>query len=192
MEAALRCFARSGYSGASVQEIIASTPFSKPTLYYHFQSKEGLFRTLVNSASDECYRRMREAAAKSEAVGEQLEEILTSLFEFLSKRKDLTRLAFSTSFAAPDEVPANTPDVSRRRRNFECMHSVIREALRKGVLDKAFDSKELTRGIYGALNYHLMANLLFAGTKLNRAAARQIVKLFLVGAAAKPPESAQN
>lgn len=43
---ALSHFAAKGYNGVQVKEVAAEAGVSKPTLYYHFGSKEGLFRQL--------------------------------------------------------------------------------------------------------------------------------------------------
>ncbi|HEX9082847.1 MAG TPA: TetR/AcrR family transcriptional regulator [Holophagaceae bacterium] len=44
--AALSHFAAKGYDGVQVKEVAEDAGVSKPTLYYHFGSKEGLFRQL--------------------------------------------------------------------------------------------------------------------------------------------------
>ena len=43
---ALSHFAKRGYDGVQVREVAEEAGVSKPTLYYHFISKEGLFRQL--------------------------------------------------------------------------------------------------------------------------------------------------
>lgn len=52
---ALTHFASKGYDGVQVKEVAEEAGVSKPTLYYHFGSKEGLFRQLclVSLASTE-------------------------------------------------------------------------------------------------------------------------------------------
>ena len=41
-------FAERGYAATSVREIAEAVGVTKPTLYYHFGSKDGLFTALVN------------------------------------------------------------------------------------------------------------------------------------------------
>lgn len=45
--AAARLFADRGYDATSVREIVAEAGVTKPTLYYHYGSKEGLGRSLL-------------------------------------------------------------------------------------------------------------------------------------------------
>jgi AcrR family transcriptional regulator len=59
LESAIAAFARKGYAGTSVQDILQATHLSKPTLYYYFESKAGLFRAILDFAYDECFRLMQ-------------------------------------------------------------------------------------------------------------------------------------
>jgi len=182
LEAALELFAAKGYSGTSVQDVVSRTPFTKPTLYYHFGSKTGLFKALLEQASDGCYEIMQAAAASSDCLDEQLVNILAAMFQFFRDRKDLTRLAFAAAFAAPKELPADLNQGSRRSRAFNFFHSLISRAIANGTLTKSLNSRTLTYGIYGALSFYLMANVLLPGTKLDRQTAEDVVNLFLNGA----------
>src|SRR5580658_10498132 len=105
LQAALKRFANAGYAATSVQQIVDDAQVSKPTLYYHFQDKAGLFKALVHQAHDARFRVICEAAAKSPHIREQLEHILTDLFDYVVRNQELMRICFATMFAAPGEVP---------------------------------------------------------------------------------------
>jgi AcrR family transcriptional regulator len=185
LRAALKHFAMRGYAGASVQDIIADAGFSKPTLYYYFKNKAGLFEALMEYAYDECYRLLQTAASRSGEIETQLVEIGADLFEFLRQKRDLTRIGFATAFAAPGELPDGVNTRAKGQRNFEFVHNLIKQAMARGKLDTHFSSLELAYGIYGAWCFHLMANLALRNTTLNRRTAERIARLFLGGAAAK-------
>ncbi len=185
LRAALRRFAHSGYAAASVQQIVDDAQVSKPALYYYFRDKTGLFQALVDEAHDERYRLMLAAVSRAKDLKGQLVEILTASFDFLQKNRELMRIAFATAFAAPGEVPEDLSYSEKCERNFEFIHSLIKQALKDGALDKRFDSWELAYSFYGQLNSYLISQLLRPECRLNRKAAGRIVELFLVGAAAK-------
>ncbi len=186
LRAALRLFAHNGYTGASVQQIVDEARASKPSLYYYFGGKAGLFRALVERAYDERYRLMREAVARGEGLPEQLVLILTALFKFLKDNRDLVRLAFATAFAAPGELPRDLNCQVRGQRNFDFIARLMKKAVAEGLLDKRFTSRELAYGFYGQMNTYILANLLHSRGGLNRRTAERIVALFLAGAAARP------
>ena len=52
LDAALRVFAATGYSGASMDAIAASAEVSKPTLYQYFGAKEQLFAAMMLEKRD--------------------------------------------------------------------------------------------------------------------------------------------
>lgn len=185
LDAGLRLFAERGYAATSVQQIVTAARVTKPTLYYYFGSKAGLFQALVNSAHDERYRLMQEAAERAGSLEEKLVEIVAALFAFQREHRDLMRLAFATAFATRGEVPREVSYLDKCARNFEFLHALIRQGLAEGILDRRFESRELTYGLYGQLNIYSMAHLLLPDCQLDRLTARRVVDLFLAGAAAK-------
>lgn len=187
VKAGLRLFAERGYAGTSVQDIVDAAGVTKPALYYYFGNKAGLFQALVESAHDERYRLMQQAARRAERLEEQLVEIVAALFEFFRHNRELMRIAFATAFAAPGELPKELRYWDRCARNFEFVHDLIKTGLRERILDPKFDSRELAFGLYGLLNIYIMAHLLMPGCALNRQTAARVVELFLAGAGAKRP-----
>jgi AcrR family transcriptional regulator len=183
LHAALKRFAHGGYAATSVQQIVESARVSKPTLYYYFRDKAGLFQALVNEAHDKRYRFMQEAAARGRTVREQLIEIVAVLFDYFRQNRELMRIALATAFASPGEMPAGLRYADRCERNFEFVHSLMKQGLANGELNQQFDSRELAFGFYGQTNAYLMAHLLMPDCRLDRQTARRIVDLFLVGAA---------
>jgi len=185
LRAALKRFAHCGYAAASVQQIVKDARVSKPTLYYYFPDKAGLFQALVNEAHDERYRLMREAAARGKTVREQLVEIVAVLFDYFRENRELMRISLATAFASPGEMPDGLRYTDRCERNFEFVHALMKKALDNGELNDRFDSRELAFGFYGQTNAYLMTHLLMPDCRLNRQTAERIVDLFFAGAAAK-------
>lgn len=185
LDAALKQFAHRGYSGASVQAIVDSARVTKPTLYYYFANKAALYKALVDSAHDERFRLMQDAAAKGETLEEKLVEILDALFKFLDGHSELMRLAFATAFVSPGELPTKMNNFEKPKRNFEFVHSLIKNDLKTGKLNRRFASEELAYGFWGLMNIYVMAQLILPERRLSRKRARDIVDLFLQGAAKK-------
>jgi len=185
LRAALKHFAHSGYAAASVQQIVDAARVSKPALYYHFSDKAGLFQALVDEAHDDRFRLMQAATTAAADIKVRLVEILAALFAYTQKNRELMRISFATAFAAPGEVPAGLRYSEKCERNFEFIHSLMKQAVAAGVLDRQFDSRELAFGFYGLMNSYLVSQLLLPDCRLNRQTAVRIVKLFLAGAAVK-------
>jgi len=187
LEAALKLFAKRGYAGTSIQDIVDQTTGSKPSLYYHFKSKEALYEALLASAFDEAFALLQKAAARSQDLEEQLINVLDGQFEFQKNNPDLMRLVFAGAFASPEELPQPVGKADRGgRRGFDFVHSLIQAGVASKALDESVDSLDLANGFYGALLYYLMVATVEKDIQLDRPLARRIVRLFLHGAAAKP------
>src|SRR5439155_4423766 len=95
LASAVKAFARRGYAGTSVQDILKATGLSKPTLYYYFQSKAGLFRAILDFAYDESFRLVQAGVKGKETCRQRLIEVAAALFEFATRHQNLTRLVFA-------------------------------------------------------------------------------------------------
>ena len=190
LQAALKRFANAGYAATSVQQIVDDVQVSKPALYYYFQDKAGLFEALVHQAHDARYEVLRNAAARGSHIREQLENILTDLFAYVSENRELTRISFATMFAAPGEIPENLHFADKCERNFEFVHSLMQQAQARGDLDRRFASRELAFGFYGLANFYVVSHLVRPEAVPDQQGAKRIVDLFLTGAGVRQPAAA--
>lgn len=185
LQAALKSFADRGYAATSVRQIVDAARVSKPALYYYFKDKAGLFAALVDQAHDERYELMQQAAQRGHTLAQKLEEIAAAIFDFSVQNRELMRLAFATAFSASGEAPGQTRCREKGKRAFDFIRSLIQSGQASGELDSRFTVEELAMGIYGQLNSHVMVRLLVPECPLDRQTARQIVRLFLEGAAGR-------
>jgi AcrR family transcriptional regulator len=102
LETALELFVTRGYEGTSVREICEAACITKPTLYYFYGSKEGVFRALVHGALEELRQDAEAALAQPVPFIEQLKIITRNFFAEASRRRKLWRfIASSRSLVDP-------------------------------------------------------------------------------------------
>lgn len=182
LEAALKQFARKGYAGTSVRDIVAAARVSKPVLYYYFSNKADLYRALVAWAGDERLRLMREAVARGDTLAGRLQELCASLFEFSRTHRGLMRLAFGTELAAPGEGPSEAHCFEKGWQSFQFIQDLIEQGRKDGELNRRFDSRALAMGFSGLMHLHVLLHLVQPEQPLNRPTAEAVVDLFLSGA----------
>ena len=182
LSAAIPIFARKGYAGTGVQEILDAAHLSKPTLYYYFGNKAGLFHAILDSAYDDSFALMKLAVKAGTSVEEQLAGAAAALFEFTETHRDLTRLVLATIFAAPEEVPPEAINTAKRRQNFDMVLGVFEQARSRGEVDPLFDLDDLAHGFLGAVSHRIRTHLLTGEGDLDRQLAEKIVLLFMNGA----------
>jgi AcrR family transcriptional regulator len=95
---AARLFAERGYEATSVREIVETAGVSKPTLYYYFQSKEGLARALVTVPLASLVLTMRQIVTTSEDPVAGLEQVIDAQYACCREDPDRGRFIYSLLF----------------------------------------------------------------------------------------------
>jgi outer membrane protein TolC/AcrR family transcriptional regulator len=153
LDAGLKQFANRGYAGTSVQDITEDAKVTKPTLYYYFQSKEGLFQALVDQAMDERLELIRQAAPPDMPTVDQLTAIMVAVTEFAKRQPDLLRLCFSIAFAAPGEFPTGFKKHHKILESLMFVSEIIRIGLERGDLNPSFTVDELTQTYFHLIQH---------------------------------------
>ncbi len=102
--AAEATFARSGYHGASLDDIAHAAGVSKALIYEHFDSKRELHGSLLDAQAAEIFRRLEAAAARGETREERLRNGIDAFLRFVEERREAWRALFRD--AADPEVAA--------------------------------------------------------------------------------------
>lgn len=135
-KAAIYLFARKGYAGTSVREIVEKAKTTKPCLYYYFKNKEGLYLSILQETLNEFLNIVSEEANRSLKPSEQLKQLCKKLFKKFKEKKDIVRLIHSFFYGPPQSAP---------HFDFESFHKVFNEAVRKKI-DLAIEEKEFFDG----------------------------------------------
>jgi outer membrane protein len=199
LDAGLKLFANRGYAGTAVQDITEEAKVTKPTLYYYFESKEGLFQALVDQAMDERLRLMQQAAPPEKPTVDQLTDIITALTGFARRQPDLLRLTFAIAFAADGEYPTGFKKQAKMRASFEFIAGIVQVGLDRGALNPNYNVMELTQSYFHLVQHSIAITIIepkFSRLKPPiplppRMEPKRIVELFL-GGAANPKPSATN
>lgn len=125
---ATRLFAAQGYSATPIQAVADAAGVTKPTLVYHFHSKEGLRDAVLTGVLDHWQAEVPRllAAATATRKGPRLDALLDALFTFFRAEPALARLILREMLDRPDEMGA------RLRRQLQPWTALLAEALRMG------------------------------------------------------------
>lgn len=178
LESALRLFSERGYDAVGVQEIVEGAGVTKPTLYHHFKSKQGLLETLL----DERLQPLDEAlAAACDYQGDlpwTLERIVSAYLAFATRDRAFYQLLLSTYYA-PFENAAHKAVASRLQRHFALLEQVFVAAV-PGHGNLKGKQRRLSVSLLGLINSFLP--LVWNGQESNDGAlAHAIAKQFSYG-----------
>jgi AcrR family transcriptional regulator len=85
LEVAEQVFAGQGYQGASIEDIARAAGVTRPVVYDHFGSKEGIYLACVRRARAELERLINEAAGTTDDPAAQLWGGINAYFEFVER-----------------------------------------------------------------------------------------------------------
>jgi len=103
---AARLFADNGFHTTSVADVIAAADISRGTFYLYFDSKEGLFLSLVDRFIRQIISVVRVVDPHGEYPTREIAENLRRVIDVVFDNPNLTRLVLQQSLGLNDEVDA--------------------------------------------------------------------------------------
>jgi AcrR family transcriptional regulator len=92
VQAAMRCFARTGYHGTSMDDIVAESGLSKGTLYWHFENKQALFLAMLEAAFEGYYEAFGAVITGGGAASERVRQLTKLTLKVFMDEKKLAEL----------------------------------------------------------------------------------------------------
>ena len=180
MRAAVRLFARKGYAGTSVREIVQAADVTNPMLYYYFDNKEGLFRTLITFLFDVVNEEISEALEEDSTIEEAVETVITTYFDACLRSPVALQFVYTVLFGPKESTPSF--DIfSARAGLVERLVEVFQKAIDAGDFEPQsnFDAKFLTEQLLGLINNHLMRAMKLAEQYQSRQERLQVMEEYL-------------
>ena len=136
LEAAKRCFVRSGLKGASTAEICAEAKISPGHLYHYFDSKEAIIAELGEAYLQDTAQRFKETA------GDDRRSVVAAMLSEMDLReKGLRPAELGLLFEFFAESSRNPKMAKMLREHDRAMRGVMAEALRRGQSRGEIDPK---------------------------------------------------
>jgi AcrR family transcriptional regulator len=181
---AARLFATRGYGATSVRTIAEEAGVTKPTLYYHFGSKEGLAQALLTAPMTELVAATRAILEGAGDPVQTLARITEAHFAFCREDPDRARFLFALLFG-----PLGAGLEDEMKRFGDTFAGLITEAVRHladaGLIasDRVADATRACRG----LMVIAMLDFLYRGDLLEPGLGRRLVDDLLRGFAVESP-----
>ncbi|MBF0526858.1 MAG: TetR/AcrR family transcriptional regulator [Deltaproteobacteria bacterium] len=147
---ATRLFAQKGYAATSVREIVAESGVTKPTLYYYFGSKEGIYLELMGSTFARFRELLETSRRKQGTVRDRLLDLADNLISMFAQDMDIARMMHRMYYSPPQGAPFFDFDALHHRL-METIQDLISEGIKTGEL-RGGVPLDMTWAILGALH----------------------------------------
>jgi AcrR family transcriptional regulator len=145
LAAALDAFHENGFHGATVREIARRVGLTVPSLYYHYESKEGLLAALLELGTSELASRVRDASrAGGDSCEFQFENVVEAIVLHMVHRHRVASLDSELRHLSP----SIRQRYSRRRKAIE---DTLGDTVRSGIDQGVFSPKEPTETVRALL-----------------------------------------
>jgi AcrR family transcriptional regulator len=147
MTSAIAVFARKGYAATTVREIVETAGVTKPALYYHFGSKEGIFLAMMGEALCEFEATATSALDTEGFAEERILRFLDSMFALMLDHLDVMRVLEAIYYGPPQGAPFFDFEAIHRRFA-EIVKHLVCEGIESGEF-RPGDPDDLTWAIVG-------------------------------------------
>jgi|GEM_PF-752208 len=185
-EVAADLFAEKGFAATSIREICEAVGVTKPTLYYHFGSKDGLIRHIVFSIMDEFVGDIDELPT-SASLEDALCRLAQQNFQFARERPAFVKLLGRLDIMPPPEALQGDLELVQMR-TLKKLVEVFERGRDAGEIPDV-DLEFCTMTFFSLLHFQVNARLKHADffIRSDEDAARDLVRFLLAGARGAPP-----
>jgi AcrR family transcriptional regulator len=149
LDAAFHTFTRRGYRDTAVDEIAAAAETSKGGVYFHFPTKEAIFRELVKTTADRLAAKVERAVAEETDPIARADAALRTVLVTFAGHRTMARLLFVDAMGAGRVFNAETNALHDRFA--QMIAGYLDEAVAEGAIPP-IDTGLTGVAWFGALN----------------------------------------
>lgn len=185
MDSAVLLFTTRGYAATSVREIVEMAGVTKPALYYHFDSKEGIYLAILDDLAKIADEGIAASRVASGTARDRLEGFLLGIYGIFETKRAWVRMINAVFWGPAQGAPPF---------DFETFHeklrSVISEIVAEGIAAgelRAADPGDVTLALMGVLSFNMDLDLAHPELGLGSDGLRRVLDLLFSGVAAPVP-----
>lgn len=157
LTAATDLFNRKGYAVTTVREIVEAAGVTKPVLYYHFGSKEGIYVALFTRAFAALSEVLMGTRSGQGTARERVLDLCARTYAFHRENLPLVRVMFAIYYGPPQGAPPFDFDATHQEFQ-DAIRAILMEGMASGEL-RALPPEEAMWAIVGALNIAMEVDL---------------------------------
>ncbi len=184
LDAAFTAFATRGYRDTAVDDIAGASETSKGGIYFHFPTKEAIFRELMQTTADKLVGRVEKAVALETEPVARAEAAIHAVLATFAGHRTMARLLFLDTMGAGRVFQAETNALHARFATL--IQGYLDEAVAAGAAPP-MDTRVTSIAWFGAIN-EVVARWLLADQAAGLEDAYPALRAALLRSAGVPAE----
>lgn len=156
--AAAKLFSKRGYNGVSIREICEDTGLSKPTIYYYFGSKEGIYKALVDYGVSIGENQTQVILKKNVPIKQKLIELLQSAFRNTLDFPEFVKF-FQNLFIVDEKLDFLDDVIHMANERRQRVAELIHEGIKKGEFGSSADPQLVSDVLIGTATHFIWKQL---------------------------------
>ncbi|MGM9926377.1 MAG: TetR/AcrR family transcriptional regulator [Bacillus sp. (in: firmicutes)] len=151
IQSSLELFAKHGYHGVSVHQIVQHSGTSKGGFYHHFESKEELLYVIHDYFISYVLQKAEQIQLLQLTPTERLQKIIYSFVKTFDLYQQHITIFYQESFYVKPQYVEN---IAKKRNRFKAIiYGVLQEGIRQGEFRAELVTKITTMSILGMVNW---------------------------------------
>jgi len=178
--AAAKLFAEKGYNGVSMREISEQSSVTKPTIYYYFGNKEGIYKALIQEALAYHTEDLKQISLLNIPVKQKLVELMKRRFQVSLRHPEWTKFVLEV-FNHYDNLPCLNGFKDEVESHGKIFTDMIQNGINSGEFGASAKPELVAEVMAGVLMHFLMDQLNNRERILSDQLAEDIVELLFKG-----------
>ncbi len=177
---AAHLFAERGYNGVSMREISETTGLSKPTIYYYFGNKEGIYSSLVDAGLHFGSSEFQSLLAQDLSVKQKIIGIAKIRFQQVLQFPEFAKF-FLRLYTSTEKLPFLDNFIKEAGVRRQLLIRLIEEGVTRGEFGTNANPQLAAEIFMGAMMHFILNQLNSKETLLSDKLAEDIVELLFKG-----------
>lgn len=146
-KAAIKVFSQNGYNGTTMDDIAKEANVAKGTLYYHFKSKEEIFKFIINGGMDIISEKLEEISKQDSDSISKLKAVCKAQLSVVYENRDFFKVIMSQLWGSQ----IRQFDIRRKIEKYiNDIEEYVKDAVNEGSI-KNGETSFMGYGIFGML-----------------------------------------
>jgi TetR/AcrR family transcriptional regulator len=153
LDAAIARFSTRGYAATSIREIVEAAGVTKPAVYYHFESKEGLYRAILGDVQARLEELLATVRATADPGGARVQRLFLRVWALFEREKDAVRFMNAVFWGPRQGAPPTDFTLLQRAFNTS-LERLVQDGISSGELRRA-DPSDAARALLALLAHSM-------------------------------------